>query len=1336
MDEAKRAAGMADSVSVGAVNIPTELSWTGNMAENWRFFKQKFNIFLLASGNEGKESNIKTALLLSCIGDRALKLYNTFELEKTCKDDIAKVLKKFDEHFLPEKNITYERYKFFTRNQKPNETYEDYIVELRDLSATCEFGSLTESLIKDRLVYGIQDIAVKDRLLRTKNLKLSTAADICRTSQQTKQQIEEICSTSNSISSSSIELSEDSNVIDKINRKSSSWNQRQHHGNASTSSSRAVGTTSNEKRQTQNVKSNVNKTFSCRKCGYNHQINKCPAFNRQCLRCNKYNHYASQCKNTYIRELEEESGEEINSLFLGAVFVNSVNKTIKDWSITVGVDNIPVQLKVDTGAQANVLVSGQLSLLGLDKNNLLPSKTKLTTYTGEAIHCLGKCLLPCKYEGHIYDLEFYVVNSNSAVNIIGLQSAVQMQLINPLCKVDLCQEILEEYADLFQGLGCMKDEYDIKIKENASPVVHACRKVPLAIQPRLKAKLDELEKLGVVSKVTHPTDWVNSLVIVYKPDGQLRLCIDPQDLNQAIQRQHFELPTFDEITSKLTGANFFSTLDIKNGFWNLKLSESSSDLCCFNTPFGRFKFLRMPFGLCSASEIYQQKMRQILENMEGTEVYIDDILIYGKTQEEHDKRLRAVLDKIRQENIKLNKEKCKINVQKVKYLGHIISKEGLKLDDSRIESIMSMKSPTNKKELERFMGVINYVAKFIPNLAMINSPLRNLLKKDIEFHWLEEHEKVFQKLKQQLVSKPVLQFFNEKLPVVLSVDASKDGLGAVIFQNNLPVAYASKALNDCQKNYAQIEKELLAILFGCEKFNQYIYGRKVTIETDHAPLVSIVKKALNSLTPRIQRMLLKLQKYQFDLVYKRGKELYVADTLSRSFNENDSVEIDLDSENIEAHINIVISNINATKQQIQNITKSTKEDEELQLVKKYITDGWPTHKKYIPEIVRKFWKIRNDLTFKDDIIFKNNCIVIPLKLRKEMLNRLHLPHLGITKTQLRAHDVLYWPGINNDIYNLVSSCQTCKLYSSNNKRETLIPHKIPELPWQKIAVDLFELNGRSYLLAVDYFTKFPELSLLNSTTSECIVNHLKSIFSRNGIPKIVMSDGGPQFSSEKFSNFSKEWDFEHKFSSPEYPQSNGMVERTIQTVKNILKKAIHDNKDPYLTMLEFRNTPISNEIPSPAEGLFNRKLKGILPMSNKIFKPKIYNQLKNSLKRKQEKSELYYNHNKKNLRSLVFGEKILFKIGKQWRKGEIKEKLNERSYMILSNNKTFIRNRLHIKPLSLIPFYISDEPLLSRNQNNQNVNVDKRANLQVNKEGLLVTSSGRVVHPPNYFHCS
>ena len=391
-----------------------------------------------------------------------------------------------------------------------------------------------------------------------------------------------------------------------------------------------------------------------------------------------------------------------------------------------------------------------------------------------------------------------------------------------------------------------------------------------------------MENTGIIAKVTEPTEWVNALVVVEKAHtGRLRVCLDPKDLNKAIKRPHYPLPTLEDITARLAGARYFSVLDARSGYWAIKLTEESSKLTTFNTPFGRYRFLRLPFGVISAQDEFQRKIDETYQGLTGVVAIVDDILIYGATREERDRNLRAMLQRSHEKGVRLNPEKSIIGATEVSYFGHRLSADGIKPDPAKVAAIKMMEPPKSRAELETVLGMVNYLAKFAPSLSEINAPLRQLLKQSNEFLWDTQHDAAFRKMKEVITREPgpVLAYFDPDKELSLQVDASKYGLGAVLLQAGRPISYASKSLTDSEINYAQIKKEMYAILFGFKRFHQYAYGRHVLVESDHKPLESIMKKPLAAAPPRLQRMILQLQKYDFTITHCPGKEIPVADTL-------------------------------------------------------------------------------------------------------------------------------------------------------------------------------------------------------------------------------------------------------------------------------------------------------------------------------------------------------------------------------------------------------------------------------------------------------------------------
>lgn len=1323
---------------------------SGNLSKSWTNWKKSFTVYFEACELSKKPEPVQINILLHVIGTKCREVYDQFSEKFTT---LKQLIAKFDEYFLPQKNVTVERHRFFCRNQMEHESVEQYVFELNKMARSCEFESLCSDLVRDRLICGIQDGAMRERLLREPKLTLSKALDICKIAEMTRVQasnfakpevathhVHEVCQVHGCAQH------------EQQGDESVHWVQRARctrcqQASAAPGASGTRGARDRRRRgrgrgrgrgpraaqpSTSNETSAYRRQSVCYKCGLNHDLYKCPAYGVRCDKCEKYNHYAKMCKAYYI---EGASTDHVRSL----------NISNTDWSALLIINNFSLDFKLDTGADVNIIPKKHLNDIGVKESDLTRSAVNLKGYSGDKIPVLGKCNLKVQCKGRPYILKFIIADVNSPP-ILGRSSCVELDLIKQVMEVKKeTQEnkILTEFPDVFQGVGCLPGEYKIQINENVQPVVHPPRKLPIALRESVKNKLADMVSQGIIAKVEGPTDWVNSMTLAKKPDGDFRICLDPQDLNKAIKREHFKLPTLDEITASLSGSKYFSTLDAKHSFWQVKLEESCTDLCTFNTAFGRYKFLRLPFGISSASEVFHRKLFDYFDDMEGVCQFVDDLLIHAPTKAEHDLRLRKVLQRCREINIKLNKKKCKIGLREIKYLGHKISDKGILPDDGHISAIKNMPEPQNTKDLERFLGLITYLGSFIPNLSEKTQVLRELLNKEVEWHWELRQQRCFEQLKQCLVSPPTLTFYRLDRPVTLSVDASKNGLGCCLLQDDRPVGYGSKSLTKTERAYAQIEKELYACVFACEKFYSYIYGRTdITIETDHKPLISIIKKPISSAPPRLQRMLMRLQPYTFKLVYKPGRYLYVADALSRAYETNsDSEPEPRDHLEAQAQVCSVACNNPLTDTHFLLIQKCTCDDNEMQLLIKRIRKGWPAHRKETEEILRCYWDVRDELTVIYGLVWKGDRVVIPKCMRREMLQKVHVGHLGPEKCKLRAREIMYWPNMNSQLSDMINHCQACLKYKKANSKETLIQHDIPDRPWSKIAGDIFHFSEQKYLLVVDYYSKFVEVVKMKSITSEKVVEQLKNIFCRQGIPDSFMSDGGPEFSSEVFRAFTREWNFKHITSSPRYPQSNGQVERTIQTIKTILRKTSFEDTDFRLAFLEYLNTPLDNTLASPTELLNSRKLRSILPCSPVLLKPKIQKQVKQKLEIKRAVQKKYYDKNARDLKELTKGQKVKAWINEKWESGTVLDILRTRSYLIrLNNGGTIIRNRRHLRPDSekrcesqsyaaQFPYDDITSKMLT-GHNSPSVQGQGPSCVASSNTNAYVTRSGRTVRPP------
>ena len=617
------------------------------------------------------------------------------------------------------------------------------------------------------------------------------------------------------------------------------------------------------------------------------------------------------------------------------------------------------------------------------------------------------------------------------------------------------------------------------------------------------------------------------------------------------------------------------------------------------------------------------------------------------------------------------------------YVGHLFSADGLKPDPEKIRAIKEMSPPTDKEGVLRFLGTLNYLDKFIEHKAELQGPISQLTQKDAAFVWDTPQQDAFKKLKNVITSAPALAYFDNRKETVLNVDASSTGLGAVIMQEGRPVAYSSKTLTSCETRYANIEREMLAIVWGAQKFHTYVYGRRVIVETDHKPLEAIFRKPLNEAPPRLQRMLLKLTKYDLHIRYVPGKKQVISDCLSRAPLQD--TEPGSPPEDV-IGINLIQElGFEATK--LQRFRDCSAADETSQIVMDYVSKGWPTEKDQVDELAKEYWGYREELSVEDGLLFKLDRIVVPRPLRAEVLDDIHGAHMGESKSLSFARDYVLWPSMTSQIKDKVSSCCICNAFRNRQQRETLHPHDIPGLPWQVVGTDLFEFAGQTYLLVTDFYSKYFEIELLRQQTATCLINNLKKIFARFGIPDEVVSDNASQYSNTRnlfsttheFKKFASEWGFKHTTSSPEYPQSNGAAERAVQTAKRILRKAAVDKRDPFEGLLKYRNTPFEDIGVSPAQLLMSRRTRTMLPTHRRLLQPQVVepNGVVKVLQDRQNSSKRNYDKQSRDLPPLAAGDKVRIRPNRdrEWRKAEVLP----RSYLLQDERgHIYRRNRRQI----------------------------------------------------------
>ena len=450
-------------------------------------------------------------------------------------------------------------------------------------------------------------------------------------------------------------------------------------------------------------------------------------------------------------------------------------------------------------------------------------------------------------------------------------------------RISSVEDLLKLYPNSFDQLGSLKGEYDIKVDPTVPPVQHARRKVPIESKAAIEEAIDYMVKQDILEPQIEPTPWVSSVTYPVKPTGEVRPCFDARDLNKAIIWENHKPQTVEEIAHQLAGAVVFTKADVLKAFLQVHLTKESSKLLVINTHKGRYRFKRMPFGAKMSQDVFQMKMDLIMERCPGVIIIHDEIVVYSVSDEDHDANLINLLNVAQVEGLALNSKKLELKCPRVSFFGAEYSAEGMHPCLKKIQGITEMTPPIDKQQLSSFIGMVTYMGNFMPHLSHHTEPLRAMLKQDAVFAWDEVANASFQKIKDLIAksaTKP-LRYFDQRKPVTVQADASQRGLGTCFLQEGEPIAYASKSLTDTETRYANIERELLAIVFACQWFNTYVLGRPFTVESDHKPLEMIHQKSLASAPPRLQRMLLQLQRYNVTIRYRPGKEMLLADALSR-----------------------------------------------------------------------------------------------------------------------------------------------------------------------------------------------------------------------------------------------------------------------------------------------------------------------------------------------------------------------------------------------------------------------------------------------------------------------
>lgn len=1264
---------------------PPSFQWDADdLPQQFRSFRRYCELLLSTPTYRDRTGGEIVSYILLWMGPQAVEIFDNWtHLTQIQKQTPTDIWESFEKYFEPKSNFRLARFQLRGMCQTKNEPIDTYMTRLRAQAKKCNFSSQdsTDDNLLDQLIKGVIHGPVRKKLLDSDptTLTLDRAMDFARTFEATQSQLLQF---NEPVSVSAIKGRQGRSLSRDDRRRNPSHN-------------------------------------NCGYCGGpRHRRSECPARDQVCSACHKNGHWAKVCKTTRSKSRHQNGRsqsqkrdkgkpiraiDQIESEFESMTFStinvhsNVVNELRTEAYATLRIQpycdrQTNLKGKVDTGAQGNILPLRTYQALypgSLDDEGLptgtQKSTTTLTAYNGAKIRQHGTVQLPCKYQqSEWHEAEFYVAETPGPV-IFGLQLCTKLGLVKMNCVIKAdnsgptiksVKDLQKIYPDRFEGLGKFPGLHKLTLKDDATPAIHPPRRAPIQLRDKIKAELERMVQLEVIRPVDEPTDWVSSTTYAKKKDGSIQICLDPKDVNMALKRGQHHTPTLEELTHKFADARVFSKLDAKSGYWSVQLDEASQLLTTFNSPFGRFCYKRLPFGLKTSQDVFQRAMDNVLQGLTGVVSIADDITVFGADEKEHDDNLHKLMLRAQEKGLVFNSDKCIIKAAEIPFFGNIYSKDGVRPDPVKVQAITDLGAPTNVQELQSFLGLVTYLSPYIPKLSVHTTPLRQLLLKESEFQWHHEQQNAFCTLKRLICEANTLAYFNPDMPAVLQVDASLNALGAALTQQGKVVAYASKSLTPTEQRYANIERELLACVFGAERFHTYLFGKPFIIESDHRPLEMISKKSLSAAPARLQRMLLRLQRYDYSIQYRPGKDMVLADSLSR---------LKLSTEHDEINLDLQVCFVQFSQQKLQEIKTATREDQELQQLLSLIISGFPERCKKLHRDIRPYWCFRDELSVEDGIILKGEQLIIPHKLRKAYLQAIHEGHLGVTRCRQRAKASVYWPNINEDIQNMVQTCQPCQKHQASQTKEPLEPlaSELPHVAWHTLSTDIFTLDGDNYLIVADYYSKYPIVEKLsNCATSKTVANITRKIFTMFGVPSTIISDNGPQFIGAPYQELIKQYGISHITSSPHHSKSHGFIERMIRTVENLFKKSPRHHDEALLT---FRTTPLGACTPSPAELLFNRKIQSNLPIH---IRPRMSDESRQEREKQAEKSTRYYDMHSRELPELPISQSIFYQdVGKRtWSPGTIIGVGPEpRSYTVQCQitGRHLRRNRVLLRPRSV-----------------------------------------------------
>ena len=893
----------------------------------------------------------------------------------------------------------------------------------------------------------------------------------------------------------------------------------------------------------------------------------------------------------------------------------------------VTLNNVDCECLFDTGAKISVISAEILKLI---KGYLEENKsTRISCANGSPLRILGQCTLKIKYRGLEVNHVVFVANEIIPEVIIGVDILERIgvklialygtETLGKICnlegkfteitddtrrKILISKQILPEKHPLYKlilkyGNIFMASKWDIgktdilkhHIITEGPPIAVPARRQPMHFEGKIQEIIENLEKHGIISKCESP--WNSPIVCVSKKNSEeIRMCLDFRLLNAKSVRPAFPLPNVNEMMDSLHGSKYFSTIDLGSAYYQVELEEKSKEKTAFSTKYGQYCFNRMPFGIAAAPSTFQKLMTIVIGDMNWREslVYLDDILVFSKTLEDHIRILEKLFTRISGAGLKLNPDKCKFLVPEIKFLGHIINSEGIKTDMDKIDVIKKFERPKCVKHVRSFLGLVNYYRKFIKDYSRYSRPLESLINvKNKSIVWTDECDRAFTELKEKLSNTPILRYPDFSQEFILDTDASFDTIGAVLSQTDREgrervIAFGSRSMTKHELGYCITRKELLAVFHFTQHFKHYLYGKRFILRTDHRA-ITFMLTTRKPITAQFQNWINFLSSLNIKLEYRKGEKHGNADAISRM--------------NTELCKQCQMEHIDAKRTKCQ--TRLLAMDQE-NLIPSLQADC-----QEIKEISKKIGtKECLEYNIVDGLVQKKNKIYVPREKREEFIKLYHriLCHAGSQKVFKFLQDNYEMDQFEETVRNTVRSCKICqegKVFTEKTKEvnQTLTAKE----PFESLYIDFCgplrtTLSGKKYILAIiDQFSKYIILRPVTSQDEKTLVKILTEYWIlKFGTPKVIHVDNGRCFVSTIFKQLAKKYNFDIQYSSPYHHQANGQIERQFRTIRDWLYCCIKDKLfrdwEECLPHIEFtmNSTIQKTTMCSPGEVIFGRKL--------------------------------------------------------------------------------------------------------------------------------------------------